>query len=232
MNRGLKASVAGKKTAPLKRPQRLGEEVYKAIYDQLMSHKIAPGGRIAVDGLARELGVSQTPVREALSRLEAQGLIVKTHLVGYSAANQLDERRLGQLYEIRMLLEPFAAARAAANATDETLESFDQLARHMEERDQPGSRIAYGEFARYDSEFHELVAAASGNELIQDTLSRLHVHVHLFRLFYHTRATTGALREHAEIIEAIRNRDPAAAEAAMRSHIESSKGRFMGYFES
>ena len=230
MSRGRKQKSMNQPTTPLRRPQRLGEEVYKAIYDQLMSHKIAPGGRIAVDGLARELGVSQTPVREALSRLEAQGLIVKTHLIGYSAANQLDERRLGQLYDIRMLLEPFAAAKAALNASDEVLENFYHLAQQMEVRGDAVSRIAYGEFARYDSEFHELVAAASGNELIRDTLSRLHTHVHLFRLFYHARATSGAIEEHSKIIEAIRARDPDAAEAAMRDHIEHSRDRFMGYF--
>ncbi|MDB5623176.1 MAG: GntR family transcriptional regulator [Devosia sp.] len=103
----------------IKRPTRLGEEVYNAIYGQLMSRQIAPGGRISVDRLVRELGVSQTPIREALSRLEAQGLEVKTHLVGYSAAEQLDRRRLEQLYELRLLLEPFAAARAARNMSAE-----------------------------------------------------------------------------------------------------------------
>ena len=79
---------------------KLGDEVYNAIYSQLMSHAIAPGGRISVDYLVRELGVSQTPIREALSRLEAQGLVVKTHLIGYSAASQMDKSRLEQLYEL------------------------------------------------------------------------------------------------------------------------------------
>ena len=60
----------------VKRPARLGDEVYNAIYAQLLSHKIAPGSRISIDNLVREMGVSQTPIREALSRLVAQGLVV------------------------------------------------------------------------------------------------------------------------------------------------------------
>src|SRR5918993_2685520 len=111
----------------LRRPARLGDEVYNAIYSQLMSHKITPGGRISVDNLVRELGVSQTPIREALSRLEAQGLVVKTHLIGYSAADQLDRSRLEQLYELRLLLEPFAAAKAAVNMTDASIHRLETI---------------------------------------------------------------------------------------------------------
>ena len=106
----------------LRRPVRLGEEVYNALYSQLMSHKIPPGGRIAVDSLVRELGVSQTPIREALSRLEAQGLVIKTHLIGYSAADRLNSVRFEQLYEVRLLLEPAMAAKAALHMPDAAID--------------------------------------------------------------------------------------------------------------
>jgi DNA-binding GntR family transcriptional regulator len=214
----------------LRRPARLGDEVYNAIYAQLMSHKIAPGGRISVDNMVRELGVSQTPIREALSRLEAQGLVVKTHLIGYSAASQMDRSRLDQLYELRMLLEPFAAARAAEKISDEAIESLRRLALEMQTDESDDPRVAYGQFARLDSEFHDLIALGSGNELVQETLSNLHTHVHLFRLFYHSRATADAIDEHARIIDALINHDPKAAEEAMRHHIERSKARFVTFF--
>ncbi|WP_280516122.1 GntR family transcriptional regulator [Pelagibacterium lentulum] len=64
------------------RPTSLAEEVYSRLYDQLMTHAIAPRDRLSVDSLARTLNVSQTPIREALVRLEAQGLVVKIHPVG------------------------------------------------------------------------------------------------------------------------------------------------------
>src|SRR3712207_9570963 len=117
-----------------------------------MSHKIAPGGRISVDNLARELGVSQTPVREALSRLEAQGLVVKTHLIGYSAAEQMDKQRLEQLYELRLLVEPFAAARAAVHMSDDSIKELESLAQSMKLLERNDSRAVYGQFAQSRSE--------------------------------------------------------------------------------
>jgi len=211
----------------IKRPPRLGEEVYNAIYAQLMSLKIPPGGRISVDNLVRELGVSQTPIREALSRLEAQGLVLKTHLVGYSAASQMDRRRFEQLYELRMLLEPYAAAQAAQHMSDAAIANLKRLAGEMEPTGKEDPRSAYSRFAQRDSEFHDLIAQGAGNELVQDSLARLHIHVHLFRLFYHSLATSEASIEHGEIINAIDARNAVAAEKAMRVHIEKSKARFI-----
>jgi DNA-binding GntR family transcriptional regulator len=221
----------GTKPTVLRRPTRLGDEVYNAIYSQLMSHAIAPGGRISVDHLVRELGVSQTPIREALSRLEAQGLVVKTHLIGYSAASQMDKSRLEQLYELRLLLEPFAAAKAALAMTQASLDSLEGMARRMQSLQAETPQAAYGQFAQRDSEFHELIASESGNDLVREALANLHTHVHLFRLFYHSQATTEANDEHARIIDALRQRDPDAAADAMRSHIERSRIRFMTFFD-
>jgi DNA-binding GntR family transcriptional regulator len=214
----------------VRRPQRLGDEVYNAIYAQLMSLKIPPGGRISVDSLVRELGVSQTPIREALSRLEALGLVVKTHLIGYSAASQLDKDRLQQLYELRLLLEPFAASRAAINMNGEAIEALEKVDQEMRTAHNDDARLAYGQFAQSDSAFHDLIAIGSGNMLIHETLSRLHTHVHLFRLFFHARVTMDANDEHARIIAAIKQHDAVQAEAAMRDHIERSRKRFMVIF--
>ncbi|CAM3767846.1 GntR family transcriptional regulator [Polaromonas hydrogenivorans] len=214
----------------LRRPVRLGEEVYNALYAQLMSHKIPPGGRIAVDSLVRELGVSQTPIREALSRLEAQGLVVKTHLIGYSAADQLNKNRLEQLYELRLLLEPAMAAKAAVNMSEPALDALEGIARQMNALGKADLQIAYGQFAQRDGDFHDLIAAGSGNELAREALANLHTHVHLFRLFHHSRATKEANEEHAQIIAALRRRNANEASQAMRNHIERSRVRFETFF--
>ena len=194
-----------------------------------MSQKILPGSKISIDNLARELGVSQTPIREALSRLEAQGLIVKTHLIGFSAAPQVDRLRFDQLYEMRLLLEPFVA-RKAATAIDATqLRLLQRLAAEM--RGEGSQTIArYSEFARLDGEFHDTIAKACGNELMRETLANLHTHIHLFRLFPHSGATTNANSEHEHLLDALTARDPAAAERAMRNHVRRSYARFSTYF--
>lgn len=221
----------GTSATAIKRPPRLGDEVYNSVYAQLMSQKILPGSRISIDNLARELGVSQTPVREALSRLEAQGLIVKTHLIGFSAAPQVDRTRFDQLYEMRLLLEPFVARKAASQIDEVQLSTLKRLAAQM--RGEGGQLVAsYSEFAQLDGEFHDTIARACGNEIMRETLANLHTHIHLFRLFPHSGATTKANAEHAELLEALELHDPAAAERAMRNHVKRSYARFSTFFGS
>lgn len=215
------ASPIGK---PVRRPMSLGDEVYNALFSRIMLLQIAPGARINIDVVARELGVSQTPVREALGRLESQGLIHKTHLVGYRAAPQLSRKQFQDLYDLRLLLEPYAAAKAAENISDEDLATLVVLGREMTEEE--GDVLAYGRFAQFDKRFHDEIARAGGNTLVEEALARLHTHAHLFRLLYHATVTREALKEHAEILAAFERRDGAAAAAAMRTHIEKSHARF------
>jgi DNA-binding GntR family transcriptional regulator len=209
----------------IRRPHRLGDEVYDALYSQLMSLRIPPGTRISIDNLVRELGVSQSPIREALSRLEAQGLVVKTHLIGYSAAPQIDDASLGHLYDLRLLIEPYVAGEAARHMNDSAVAQLRTLDASMQAIHSAG-RASYGDFAMFDGQFHDLIAHGSGNELARDALMRLHTHVHLFRLFYLASATREANAEHAEIVAAIVARDPKGAGEAMRQHILRSRERF------
>src|SRR5882757_9661789 len=95
------------------RPSGLAEEVYRRIRADIMSLRLPPDTRVSVDSLARSLGVSQTPIREALSMLEAIGLVSKRHFVGYCTAPRMTRKALDEMFEIRLLLEPFAARRAA-----------------------------------------------------------------------------------------------------------------------
>ncbi len=210
----------------IKRVQGIVEEVYELIRADIMSLRIPPDTRISIDSLARQLGVSQTPIREALSRLEATGLVIKQHFVGYCSAPQLDRQQLDELYELRLLLEPYAASCAAERMSDEELQAVVQLAKKME----PGeSRTSYDRFAVQDSELHDLIAIGSGNTLIRDALAKLHTHLHIFRLRFHSEVTKEAYGEHAELIAALTERRPAEAAAAMRTHIEKSYQRLKAY---
>lgn len=210
----------------VKRSSGFVEEVFEIIRSDLMSLRIAPDTRISIDSLARELGVSQTPIREALSMLEAMGLVTRRRFAGYCSAPQLNTRQLDELYEVRLLIEPYAAARAAERMSAAQLEQIRDLARRME----PGeSRTSYDRFAVQDSELHDLIAGASGNLLIRDSLARLHAHLHIFRLRFHSEVTTEACAEHATLIDALNRRSPPDAEAAMRLHIEKSYNRMIPF---
>ena len=212
----------------LRRPARLGDEVYSAIFSDIMALEIMPGTRISVDALARQLGVSQTPIREALTRLEAEGLVVKTHLVGYSAAPQLSAVQFEELYELRLLLEPFAASKAVQAMSDPVIGQLDMLCVEMGELAQRKGRAAYAQFAQLDMAFHDQIAAGAGNGLVADAMGRLHSHVHLFRLAPGERVVKEVLDEHRLVVSALRARDAQGAQAAMAQHIANSRRRLGG----
>ena len=223
-------SALGRSSMVIQRHKGLADDVYEAIFNKLMSLEIVPGARITVDGLVRELGVSHTPIREALGRLEGEGLVVKTHLVGYSAAPQITRRRFDELYELRLLLEPDGARRAALRVSDERLSKLKETAGLMSKLSNSRERLSYSGFARLDADYHDQIMEIAGNGLIRDTLAHLHTHFHIFRLMYHARVTEEALSEHDALLTALSGRDELGAERAMRNHIERSRHRLLEAF--
>ena len=214
------------------RPPSVVDGVYDSIYESLMSLAIAPGARIPIDVIARELNVSQTPVREALSRLEREGLVQKAHLIGYSAAPQLGRKQFEDLFNFRLLVEPEGARLAALNMTPDALNHIEEIAADMAHGATPVDRTSrYSRFARTDANFHDEILRIAGNEVIRSTLFNQHVHLHLFRLMFHSRVTQEALEEHEKLLAAFRAGDSAAAESAMREHIQRSRDRLMLAFE-
>jgi DNA-binding GntR family transcriptional regulator len=216
---------------PIQRANSLSGDVYEAIFAQLMSLRIAPGARITVDSLVKEFNVSQTPIREALGRLEGEGLVVKQHLIGFRAAPQITRRRFDEIYELRLLLEPHAARAAVAALDPEKLIRLNDAAGVMARREGKDERARYSSFARQDAAFHDMILAFAGNELIRQTLTFQHTHFHIFRLMFHARVTEEALDEHEAILAAFGAGDPDAAEQAMRVHIEHSRDRLLPAFD-
>ena len=212
------------------RPVRLTREVYDVVLRRLMSLEIAPGERIGVDALGRELDVSQTPVREALNQLEALGLVVKVHLSGYRAAPQLSASQFADLCELRLLVEPALAAKAARLMSDAERQRLAALAARMNQPACVDVPLAYKMFAEADARFHAGIAEAARNTLLCDTLTRQAVHLRLFRLRLSARATTEAVAEHDLIVEALLAGDPDAAATAMRAHVEQASARFADCF--
>jgi len=214
-------ALAANDDRQIARPPGLADEVYRRIRADIMSLKLPPESRVSVDSLARELGVSQTPIREALSMLEANGLVSKRHFAGYATTPRMDRAQLDELFEFRLLVEPHAARKAARMMTDADM-----------------ALLASGEaapshdaFADLDTDFHRLIAQGAGNHLIADSLARLHIHVHIFRSCFRREIAEEAVDEHDAIIAAIRARDDWAAEGAMRRHIERSYKRLRDFIK-
>ena len=208
----------------------MADEVYDTLLGQLMSLRIVPGSRVTIDALARDLGVSQTPIRDALNRMEAEGLVVRVPHAGYRIPPQITRQRFEDMVEIRLLLEPAAARRAAERASSEQVDGLRRMLEEMAELVGADGLVAYGAFGLRDAAFHDLVAVSAENEVIREALARLHTHVHLFRLLYDTQVTYSAMGEHDDVLRAIAARDPDAAAYAMRQHILRSGERFRRLF--
>lgn len=217
---------------PLAKRVSLGDEVYETLLSQLVALKIPPSSRISVDALVREMGVSQTPIRAALIRLENEGLVVKTHNVGYSAAPMPSRDKFEQIYDLRLLLEPYAAEHATRRLTPAFCDELAMVAQTMAHPEASDAERAYGKFAVQDAKFHALIAAESGNALVAEALARSFAHSHLFRLRFHSAVTEGAVQEHAHILAAMAAQNPAAAREAMEAHIVQSRDRWRPYFDS
>ncbi|WP_211206620.1 GntR family transcriptional regulator [Wenxinia marina] len=214
------------------RPSSIAESVHERIYDRIMSLQIPPGARIPIDGMARELNVSQTPVREALARLEREGLVRKAHLIGYSASAQLTHKEFDDLYKFRLMVEPESARQACLRMTEEAMARIEAAAADMEKGEQPVDRNSrYSRFARADAHLHDEILKAADNEIVRQALNDQHIHLHIFRLMFHSRVTQEALEEHERLLAALRARDADAAFEAMRDHIERSRDRLAAAFE-
>jgi DNA-binding GntR family transcriptional regulator len=210
--------------------QTLTDSVYEAVTELVVDQHIEAGARVNIDLVARQLNVSPTPVREALARLEMDGLVVKEPLRGYTVTPMLDTKNLNDLYDVRRLLEPFAARCAAERRDDRVVHILDRENDDMRRMASTGDVTFhdYRAFTLQDARFHEAIAGTSGNSLLSDTLRRLRSHLRLYRVYhrYYTVAIGAAtVIEHDRILDAIRAGDGAAAEQAMLDHITQSRDR-------
>jgi DNA-binding GntR family transcriptional regulator len=201
----------------------LADDVYEAIKAMVMDHVVRPGARVSIDGLARDLEVSPTPVREALARLESDGLVLKEPLKGYRATSLLTREEFEDLFAFRRLIEPWAARRAAERITPEGAAA---VRAELASAEPPASADyeGYRALTAHDNRFHALITRLSGSEQVRAAFERTHCHLHIFRLHFERHIGTEALAEHRRIADAVVAGDGDAAEASMVAHLESAMG--------
>jgi len=210
----------------------LGEEIYDILQERLLSMQIPPGERLAIDVIARELGASQTPIRAALIRLESEGLVQRRHNSGFRAAPFPTAEGFRQMYEFRLMLEPQAAAMAVRVMDQATLEALRAAFAEMEATRPLDPAQAQRAFTRADQEFHRLIYARAGNDLVTTALGRLNQQMQVFRLRFTSDVREDAFAEHASILAAIESGDPVAAEEAMHNHISQGRSRYEPWYRS
>lgn len=204
----------------------LADAIYERLWSRLVNLEFPPGGRLSDDALAKELGVSRTPVREALLRLGEVGLVRVTTRRGF-AVPAIDAADAAELYDVRAAIEGFATRRATPLLTD--TEIADHRARQREAHAQArGDSAAASEaFFRADLALHELLQRKGGNRrsarILADVMGQLSLLA--MRSALNPSHRVLAIGEHTVILDALAERDPAAAAAAMEAHLAAVKVR-------
>ncbi len=210
--------------------QDLGERVYEVIRGQIVTCELAPGSQLPVGDLARQLGVSLTPVRDALNRLAAEGLVEDVARKGYFVAS-LDPEDVTDLLQARRLIEIAAVEQGVHAVEAEQLAEMRRLTDEMEQLlDEQGHYRDYAEFSKRDSSFHLLVVGTAHNRHLLQVYRSLSVHVHIYRTNlavqagYHRGVST--VQEHRAILNGLETHDLRALKAAISRHVEGVTSEF------
>lgn len=193
--------------------------VTRAIRDDIIRGVHAPGARLAEEALSARYGVSRVPVREALRTLEAEGFVARRPYAGVVVA-ELDDAEAEDLIEIRSLLEPLGAARAAIRHTPEQLGRLKELVALAEDALAAGR---LDELARLNSRFHEVLAQASGSRTLAELITQLRWKMEWVYTAKLPRRAQDSWREHREIVEVLESGDPDKAARVVSRHIDRSR---------
>jgi DNA-binding GntR family transcriptional regulator len=204
---------------------RMTDEVFALLRDWIRDGTLRPGERLRIHTLARRLGTSATPVREALRELEANGLVVNNAHLGTSVAG-LSVDVLHNLYEARGLIEPGAAQLSAPRITDERLEAMRKTFQSLEAA---ATRHAIDEVLHHDQECLMTLFGAAGNDLLMQTIQSYWDRAQPYKLLYisaEDHQASAILRNyHKELLDACADRNGKRAATLVRRSLVNSEKR-------
>ena len=197
-------------------PGLIRDRVVDALRDAIIAGRLKPGERIRERELVSLLGVSRSPLREAIRILETEGLITSLAYRG-ARVSELSASDLRDMLDVRIMLETFAARLAIERLDDAVLQAMEEQVRRARAA---GAQVDLQSNFDLGLEFHDLLVAACGNRKVAQLHENLKRHQRRYQHFAFTRVGRDirALDEHADIVGALRRRDPAAVEQGLRAH--------------
>lgn len=207
---------------PVRRePSRLVDEIHARLLEMISMGRLPPGTKLHQNGLAMELGVSRTPIREALLRLEREGMVTTQPGRGMFVKG-VHRAEIRELYEARGTVEPVVARMACERATAKDVTAIESLQRRHERR--YPTEIAHA--FRSNLELHTLIVRPCGNQPLLRFLEGVWHQDAAFRIFaFYARdpeTTSAMVREHRQIVDAFAAADAAAVEKLLRRHIRAA----------
>jgi DNA-binding GntR family transcriptional regulator len=206
--------------------ENLSARVYQQIKNLILCNEVMPGQKLHHQELSERLGVSRTPVREALTRLVQEGYVSFLPNRGFTC-KEIRLQEAEELYELREAVEAFAVEKAIENLTDDSL---NQLRRKMNFYGEDVQKRFTRERLIYDQDVHMEIARLTGNETLKNTLQHVFERIVLKRRtdgIYDAARGLAAHQEHLRLLQAIERRDVEAAVKTIRQHIQEGKNNVL-----
>lgn len=209
--------------------ERLTDTVYGRLRDRILNGTYRPGQKLPVDQLAQQLGVSQTPVKGALSLLVAEGLVRTLPRRG-TFVTEVNERELSESLSIRAALESLAADTLLNHVTATDLTALTELVQEI------AAATDVDEHFRRNLAFHESLVTLSGNRKLAEIYRQLNAHIQIALVHSGSKAWIGRVQteeiEHRAILDAIARRDAAALKSAVERHLREGRDSLLGQFRT
>ena len=199
----------------------LRDVVFNTLRQAILKGELKPGERLMEIALAEKLGVSRTPIREAMRKLELEGLVVMIPRRGAQVAN-ITEKDLNDVLEVRIALENVAIEKACTRMSEEDMARLWLAAKEFEHTMAEGNLVR---LAEADVVFHEIIYRASDNKRLNQVLNNLREQIYRYRVEYLKEEETRnvLVKEHEELTKAIRQRDVKKAQEISFRHIENQR---------
>ncbi len=202
----------------------LAEEVYDRLKEDIIKGVLPPGDALTEADISKQLGISRTPVREALRRLKTDGLVSIEPGLG-ARVSEVSLRDAIEMYEIRELVEPPAAGHAARSLSPELAECLRSFRTALATQPPaPEQAMRW----QVDRQLHDLILQAAGNNLLRELVWGLRVRTERAFIFLAYRVPDHSRQEHIQIIDAILAGDGETAERLVREHLARAKERLIG----
>jgi DNA-binding GntR family transcriptional regulator len=200
----------------------LTERAYTLLRSRILTRQFAPGERLYVDRLADQLGVSRTPVKDALRRLETDGLVRLAGKKGFAVAS-LSWSDIEDVFDLRRALELHAARRLLDRVTEADVARLRALTEAILQHAQGDNTADYDTFVGLDRDFHLYLIDRAGNKRLAAVYRSLHIHARISHVYYARipQSRQRVYREHAAITEAFAARDLQAVKEAVDAHIRN-----------
>lgn len=206
------------------------ERIYKILLDRIIERKLLPGQRLVERDLIEKLGVSKTPIREALARLRKDGLVDGT-LYQSAFVARISRKDAAEIYDLRRVLEGLAARGAAEKITPKQAQKLRSIIQ-MSQACVKENKVK--EYTRLDLEFHSLIGDISENERLLKIMRQLRYQANILMATSVTlpgRGVRVSLSEHKKVVEAIVNQNPELAEKMAEKHVIKTRKAVIDWFD-